>query len=278
LTRLRSPIAWLLATKRGKNGPKWIADARVATTGAPNGKSGLRALRSPAQVPFWLLLGLAVVLAFDATGWDMPLALAMNGYKGYNEAAGFPLRDYYLLTHWYYEYPKKLAILIILALAVMIWRAPFSFGQLSRAERAWVLVQVLLVALLIPSIKQFSTSACPWDLEDFGDAIPYISHWDFSQSTWFNGGCFPAGHAVTGYAFIPVAYALWRVNPRASYFLAALILSCGTMFGIAQQLRGAHFMSHTLWSAWLCCAFAYALSRIEMASLLQRVFQRLRQR
>ncbi len=227
-------------------------------------------------MPLWLLLGFGVVLAFDATGLDLPLAYAMNGYKGYNNAPGFPLTSHPLFAVWYYTYAKTGAVLLIAALGSMIWRAPSSYGILSRGERAWVLVQVLLVALLIPSLKQISISACPWDLEDFGDAIPYISHWDFSQSTWFDGGCFPAGHAVTGYAFIPVAYALWRVNPRAAYFLAALILACGTAFGLAQQLRGAHFMSHTLWSAWLCATFAYILTRIDAPSLGERAAKLLR--
>jgi membrane-associated PAP2 superfamily phosphatase len=26
----------------------------------------------------------------------------------------------------------------------------------------------------------------------------------------------------------------------------------GFILGISQQMRGAHFMSHTLWTAWLC--------------------------
>jgi membrane-associated PAP2 superfamily phosphatase len=26
----------------------------------------------------------------------------------------------------------------------------------------------------------------------------------------------------------------------------------GLVLGVAQQMRGAHFMSHTLWTGWLC--------------------------
>lgn len=32
----------------------------------------------------------------------------------------------------------------------------------------------------------------------------------------------------------------------------ALPLTLGLVFGIGQQLRGAHFLSHDLWTAWLC--------------------------
>jgi membrane-associated PAP2 superfamily phosphatase len=33
----------------------------------------------------------------------------------------------------------------------------------------------------------------------------------------------------------------------------------GLSLGIAQQLRGAHFMSHTLWTAWFCLAVGWLL-------------------
>ena len=29
-------------------------------------------------------------------------------------------------------------------------------------------------------------------------------------------------------------------------------MAAGFALGLAQQMRGAHFMSHTLWTAWLC--------------------------
>ena len=36
-----------------------------------------------------------------------------------------------------------------------------------------------------------------------------------------------------------------------SAVLAAAVLA-GLVLGGAQQVRGAHFMSHTLWTGWLC--------------------------
>ena len=37
------------------------------------------------------------------------------------------------------------------------------------------------------------------------------------------------------------------------WLVLALVL--GLILGIAQQLRGAHYMSHTLWTAWICWTF-----------------------
>lgn len=36
----------------------------------------------------------------------------------------------------------------------------------------------------------------------------------------------------------------------------------GLTFGITQQLRGAHFLSHDLWSAALCWAIAWETARL----------------
>ena len=37
--------------------------------------------------------------------------------------------------------------------------------------------------------------------------------------------------------------------------LAGAMLA-GFVFGLAQQVRGAHYLSHTLWTAWLCWTVA----------------------
>ncbi len=45
-------------------------------------------------------------------------------------------------------------------------------------------------------------------------------------------------------------------------------LLAGLLLGAAQQLRGAHFMSHTLWTGWICWSVAVLLelARCTLAS------------
>jgi membrane-associated PAP2 superfamily phosphatase len=31
------------------------------------------------------------------------------------------------------------------------------------------------------------------------------------------------------------------------------------VLGVSQQLRGAHYMSHTLWTAWVCWVVGFAI-------------------
>ncbi|QNM95305.1 phosphatase PAP2 family protein [Chitinimonas koreensis] len=68
------------------------------------------------------------------------------------------------------------------------------------------------------------------------------------------GGCFPAGHATTGFGLFGLVL-YWYGRAAWSTRLAWLAaFACGLALGIGQQWRGAHFLSHTLWSAWLCWA------------------------
>ena len=48
-----------------------------------------------------------------------------------------------------------------------------------------------------------------------------------------------------------------RPGGRLVWALAAL--AAGLLLGLGQQWRGAHFMSHTLWSGWLCWCLAWSL-------------------
>jgi membrane-associated PAP2 superfamily phosphatase len=65
------------------------------------------------------------------------------------------------------------------------------------------------------------------------------------------GHCFPAAHASSGYALIAF-YFVFRERSRllARAGVVATVLA-GLVFGLAQQSRGAHFVSHDLWSAFL---------------------------
>jgi membrane-associated PAP2 superfamily phosphatase len=108
-----------------------------------------------------------------------------------------------------------------------------------------------MTEIIVCLIKGFSQTSCPWDLQAFGGVSPYISHWDFSQKDGVGGHCFPAGHASTGFAFMAAYFSLRQGGaPGARQWLVGAIL-VGCVLGISQQMRGAHFMSHTLWTAWL---------------------------
>ena len=113
--------------------------------------------------------------------------------------------------------------------------------------------------LLVSAIKRVSVTSCPWDLAAFGGNLPLVSHWQLGLSDGGPGHCFPAGHASAGFAWIAGWFA-WPRGSRAARVWLATALVGGLVLGVAQQLRGAHFMSHTLWTAWTCWTWAWILS------------------
>jgi len=74
------------------------------------------------------------------------------------------------------------------------------------------------------------------------------------------GHCFPSGHGVAAFAFLGL-YFLWRPHrPQAARRVLVGVWVVGSLFGMAQLLRGAHYPSHTFWSAWLCWAICATAS------------------
>lgn len=201
----------------------------------------------------WTLASLALLLAWDAAGLDLPLARLAAGPHG------FPLRDHWAVTTLLHQGARNLGWLFGAWLLVGVWWPTGVLRRLSRALRVQWLVTALLSLLLIDVLKYASLTSCPWDLADFGGAAAYVSHWAWGHGDGGPGRCFPAGHASAGFAFIGGYFALRRAAPRAAVLALLAALAAGLALGVAQQLRGAHFMSHTLWTAWLCWMVGIAI-------------------
>lgn len=98
--------------------------------------------------------------------------------------------------------------------------------------------------------------SCPWDLQQFGGVARYLSHWAWGVSDGGAGGCFPSGHASAGFAFVGGFFAFRHTLPLTARRWLIGALAAGLLLGLAQQVRGAHYMGHTLWTAWFCWAAA----------------------
>lgn len=198
--------------------------------------------------PAWLAgATLAALLAWDASGLDLALAHWVGGPEG------FPLRSHWLLAHVLHDDARYAAWLFTLLLcAGTIW----PLGPLARLpfqRRLQLPATALLATAVVSALKTASGTSCPWDLSDFGGVAHYVSHWNgWLAPDGGSGRCFPAGHASTGFAFAGGYFALRTEWPRLARMWLGAALAAGFVLGSAQQLRGAHFMSHTLWTAWLC--------------------------
>jgi membrane-associated PAP2 superfamily phosphatase len=205
--------------------------------------------RAASRRDAWIALGaLLALILWEASGLD----LALTRWVATPE--GFAWRDSRLASHLLHDGGRALGWVL---LALLSWDAarPFAAGP-SRAERVRGIGVVVAGLLLVPMLKRFSATSCPWDLAEFGGRAAYVPHWLIGLTDGGPGHCFPSGHAVAAFAFFGV-YFVWRHHrPRLAHAALLVVLVLGFAFGWAQWVRGAHFVSHTLWSAWLCWVIA----------------------
>jgi membrane-associated PAP2 superfamily phosphatase len=194
----------------------------------------------------WTFLTLLLLLAWDATGLDLALARLAG------TPMGFPWRNDGFLVHVMHEGARSLSWLLLIALLAAIRWPVGVLRRLRMRVRAQLALSVLAGVLVVSPFKQASATSCPWDLKAFGGVADYVSHWAWGVRDGGPGGCFPAGHASAGFAYVAGWFVLRRVSPSAARAWLGCALVAGLLLGLAQQQRGAHYMSHTLWTAWLC--------------------------
>lgn len=213
-----------------------------------------------------LLLCCAVVLVFIGRYTELDLVLADYYYDAV--AAGFPARD-----NWFFEFVMHhlakalmIAVAMVAPLALLADRV-LGYTLLSSDTRRamWV---VTLSSVTIPAAisitKYFSIHHCPWNLSRYGGFAPYLHIFDALPAGASAGRCFPAGHASSA-LWLASACAFWLPGkPRRALlvFLAALLP--GLALGWVQQMRGAHFLTHTLWSLWIAALVILLLTRYIM--------------
>ncbi|APW37535.1 phosphatidic acid phosphatase [Rhodoferax koreense] len=203
-----------------------------------------------------VLAGLAV-LAWDFSGLDLPLARWSGG------PGGFPLQDEWFLTRVLHDGVRHLAWVLALLLCLGVWFPAGWLGRLGFRRRLQLAVTTLVAVSLVTLARVTSHASCPWSLAEFGGVAHYVSHW----SGWFvtdggSGACFPAGHAAAGFAFVGGYFAFRHEAPGLARRWLATSLLVGLVLGVSQQMRGAHFMSHTLWTGWLCWCAAWAVDAL----------------
>lgn len=222
------------------------------------GPRGPRTMQSPRSNTdlLWLLGTLALLIGWDASGWDLALAAAMGG------SSGFPLHGQWFLSTVLHDGARRAAWLPALWLIVGIWWPTGILRRLDTRVRVQWAVSTLLALLAVSALKHISRTSCPWDLAAFGGHAQWVSHWAWGASDGGPGRCFPAGHASAGFAFVTGWFALRGRSPGWARAWLAIGLGTGLLLGVVQQFRGAHFMSHTLWTAWVCWGIAWLADRV----------------
>ena len=203
------------------------------------------------RLGLWTVAALVLLAAWDLLAQDLALA------RWFGSASGFALRDHWLFSTVLHQGARRLAWLLQFALVLAIWWPVGALRQLTRRQRVHLVVATLANVLIIWLVKSASRTSCPWDLAEFGGTARYVSHWAWGVADGGRGECFPAGHASSAFCFLGGYFWLRDKAPRAAAWWLRTTLAAGFLIGLAQQARGAHYLSHTLWTAWLCWVIAW---------------------
>jgi len=206
---------------------------------------------------FWLpslaLLPLSAWLM--AGGGDQRLADALYLAQG----GQWRWQDAWLTEHLIHRGGRWASViggLFVILAAVRAWRRHSAW----RWPLATLAASIALSTTLISRLKAWTRVDCPWDLARYGGDRPLLGLFE-ARNAAEASGCFPAGHASAGYAWLALYFFARRTRPAWRWPGLALGLAAGLLFGLCQQLRGAHFLSHDLWALALCWSVPLCLFR-----------------
>lgn len=201
------------------------------------------------------IAALALGAVFHLTRLD--LALATPYYDPVNHA--FPWRFAWVSKYLVHRYLKY----ALLAVGVGVWivalrmrlRPPVD-GFFARHRRRWWCVAWSFVAVpvVIAVLRRLSPMHCPWEIVDFGGYAPYFDLLSAAPAGVRAGHCFPAAFVASGSWLLAFALLWYPQHKRRSVAVGMAALLLAFAMGWVQQMRGAHFLSHTLWSLWISWA------------------------
>jgi membrane-associated PAP2 superfamily phosphatase len=128
-----------------------------------------------------------------------------------------------------------------------------------RRHLVFLLSASLAGPLFITYLKSNTHIYCPWDLAIFGGNKPHIKLFDTIGDDLSVGHCFPAGHSALGFTFVSLHFFFLMIKPDYKYYGLSVGLVTGLIFGIDQEIRGAHFFSHDIFALAICWFSSLAL-------------------
>lgn len=162
------------------------------------------------------------------------------------------------LMHGYLKYALTILGVAIIAFCLIDIVKPIKKISTSlRVKLRFVALSAITIPTLIAYFKSLSSAHCPWDVAQYGGHYPHTLLFESLPASFKAGHCFPAGHASTG-LWLAAFCIFWLPHaPRKALFVFLFGLTVGFVLGWVQQMRGAHFLSHTLWSMWIASAIIF---------------------
>lgn len=196
-----------------------------------------------------------------ANGWDEKV----TAHYFNDQLQAFPLRDSWLLKSLLHDTGKLVPVgVALLLLCIRIHgHASHSRWHGWRSDVVYALMVLLISTGIAGALKDNVPLACPWSLAEYGGSKVH-----FKMAAWLSGlipagvgagHCWPSGHAAGAFGMIGLYFVMRTRGHETALPLLFVLVGWGALSGWAQIARGAHFISHVLWSAAICWAVAVSL-------------------
>lgn len=202
----------------------------------------------------WFTLAISALMIL-IIGQYSQIDLLVQDYYYDPISKSFPWKNTWFAKDLMHTYLKKLLMclgFLLYTFLIVDFLKPYKkLSQRLRVRLRFVAAASILIPLTVSLIKKFSSLHCPWDIDRYNGYAPFLRLMDSIPSGLELGACFPGGHATTG-LWLASLCVFWIPNkPRKALAVFALGLLLGFIMGWVQQMRGAHFLFHTLWSMWI---------------------------
>ena len=223
---------------------------------------------------FWptIFVLLAVFGIFEATGLDLRV---QDHFYDFTTHQWLVDQDEPVARMLFYTGPKTLIwglaiTMFALACAPAAWSAKLPLRGTAKRD-LWVLIATLATApLLIAAGKATTNVFTPHEIRRYGGFAPYvkvIGCYPDDDRPVKRGRGFPAGHASGGFSLMAAA-GLAR-GRRGRWLGVGTGLAAGSAMGIYQICKGAHYLSHTVFTALVCWIVFLALRKLSAAAAPQ---------
>lgn len=202
---------------------------------------------------FWHLMipvGVTMLaLIFEYSGidlwWDSLFYDAKNHVWPYNSL---------YLTEEILHIGAKKALLWLAFLNLLLALASNFVAVLKpyRKHLFYILIAALAGPVIVAYLKGHNHICTPWELIVFGGKLPYIRVFDMVPAGTPIGQGFPGGHSSGGFAYMSLYFALLAMRSKYRYYGLLIPLLVGVVLSITQEVRGAHFPSHDMFSFVVC--------------------------
>ena len=212
---------------------------------------------------YWLVLfafiTLAMIYIFDLDFYFADLI--------YQPTKSWKYQDVWLTDILIHKYGKYTLILLYL-----IFLFEFFVGnrknedRYKRYNKMILLVSLLLGAISVTLLKQVLEVDCPWDLSRYGGGELFFPLFQYASESLPSSHCFPSGHASTGFTWFSLYFYSCIYYPKYKLRILVVTLFIGFLYGASQQFRGAHFISHDVWSMLVCLTVNIVIYKLAFRS------------